>query len=50
MELLLYAVDAIWVVDDLFSLAHTLKSWSGALVQCAVSGLLLMLLMYRVSS
>ena len=59
MELLLYSVNVIWVVEDLFwlpcllifyLLTHTLKGWPGALVQCAVSGLLLTLLMYGVAS
>ena len=58
-EPLLYTVNVICVVEDLFwllcrlifyLLAHTLKRWPGALVQCAVSGLLLTLLMYRVAS
>ena len=53
--------DVIWVVEDLFglivacllifySLTHTLKGLLGALVQCAVSGLLLTLLLCGVAS
>ena len=49
-EPLLYTINVIWVVEDLFwlaiavsfdyySLAHALKGSPGALVQCAVSGL-----------